>query len=307
VTGSSSTRPRTSSLPTTARSLDDGGQADAYYGNFILFVYPSVEDARAAVRRRGRWSSYGAGFYASQALDNVVVQSTFERRRTDAAWGRLIRALRAAQDPAAPELPVQEQLCADRGVELDSGPTGTCKRGPQQVAIRARGMGLSLPGIAIEDVSVRRGPRFAAGPLVDEAKGVFVELSFEVRNTGDVAIDTRPSFELVVDGRRFEEHNAVYGLRDRYPLRPGESDRDVTLFDVPRALAGEALQRAALEVPGDPAESFSVADGHVVGHLRLAGPVGRLHAPPEPAPAPLPEPPPLPEPDPELDPGLEPA
>jgi hypothetical protein len=114
----------------------------------------------------------------------------------------------------------------------------------------------------------------------------------------------------VVGGRRFEEHTAVFGRRDRYPLRPGESDTDLTLFDVPRELAGERLQRAALQVPGDPARSFSVADGHVVGHLRLGGPVGPLRVGPEPElppPPPLPEPPPPPPPEPPLDPDLEPA
>jgi hypothetical protein len=94
-------------------------------------------------------------------LDNLLVQSVFERRRTDAAWGRLLRALRAARNPAAPALPAREQLCARRGLRLESGPPGTCKRGPQLVAIRTREMGLRLPGIAIDGVRVRRGPRFA--------------------------------------------------------------------------------------------------------------------------------------------------
>jgi hypothetical protein len=81
----------------------------------------------------------------------------------------------------------------------------------------------------------------------------------------------------------------------------------VTLFDVPEELAGEALQRAALQVPGDPARSFAVSDGLVVGHLRLAGPVDRLRVRPEPEPEPLPPPEPPPEPEPPLDPQIEPA
>jgi hypothetical protein len=45
-----------------ARTLDEGAQADAYYGNFLLFVYPTAKAARDAARRQGgRWSSYGAG------------------------------------------------------------------------------------------------------------------------------------------------------------------------------------------------------------------------------------------------------
>jgi hypothetical protein len=293
------------------RTLDEHGQAQAYYGGFLLFVYPTAEAARDAAGRRGRWSPSGAGFYGRTALGNVLVQSNFDRRRTDAAWERLLRALRAARAPerGAAALPARERLCSRRGIRLESGPAGTCKRGPQLFAIRNRGTGLRMPGIEIEDVRVRRGPRFGDDDgFVDRAKGVFVELRFRVRNTGRAAIETRPTYELVVGGRRFEENIAVYGLRDRYPLRPGEEDGDVTLFDVPRELAGGALQRAALQVPGDPAESYAVNDGLVVGHLRLAGPVGRLRVPPErePEPPPLPEPPAPPEPPPG-NPGLTPA
>jgi hypothetical protein len=286
------------------RTLDEGIQADAYFGNFLLFVYPTPSAARQAFRREGRWTDYGSGFYGRAVLGNVVVESTFKRRRADPARGRLLRALRASRAPDD-SLPPRERLCSRRGIRLDSGPTGTCKRGPQLFAIRDREVGLRLPGIAIEGVRVKTGPRFQAGVLVDRAKGVFVELSFRVRNAGRGAIKTRPSYELVLGGRRFEEHDAVFGLRDRYPLRPGDSDRDVTLFDVPSELAEEALQEAALQVPGDPASSFAVSDGLWVGHLRLAGPVGRLRARPDPEPEPLPLPPPEPEPLP--DPGLTPA
>ena len=291
------------------RTLDEHTQADAYYGNFLLFVYPTAAAARDAARVDGPgrlgWSSYGSGWYGRLALGDVLVQSTFERRRTDASWERLLRALRAARG-AGGELPAAERLCERRGIRLASGPAGTCKRGPQLFAIREREQGLRLPGIAIEDVRVRRGPRFGAGGLVDRAKGVFVELRFSVRNAGRATIETRPSYELLLGGRRFEEHSAVFGLRDRYPLRAGESDDEVTLFDVPEELAEEELQGAALQVPGDPAESFAVADGLFVGHLRLAGPVGRLRVRPEPSiePPPLPEPPPEPDPD---SPGLTPA
>jgi hypothetical protein len=284
------------------RTPDEHGQAEAYYGNFLLFAYPTAAAARGAVRRQGPWSSYGSGWYRRTTLHDVVVQSVFERRGTDPAWGRLLRALRAARAPGAVELPRDERLCARLGIRLDAGPTGTCKRGPQRFTIREREMGLRLPGIAIEDVRMRRGPRFGTrGGLVDGARGEFVELRFRVRNTGRAAIETRPGYELVVAGRRFEEHSAVYGLRDRYPLRPGDEDTDVTLFDVPRGLD---LERAALQLPGGPAASLAVSDGLVVGHLRLAGPVGRLRLRPgrEPAPRPMPEPEPPPEPQP--DPGL---
>jgi hypothetical protein len=50
-----------------------------------------------------------------------------------------------------------------------------------------------------------------------------------------------------------------------------------------------------------------VSDGLVVGHLRLAGPVGRLRVRPEPEPLPPAEPEPPPEPEPPLDPPVEPA
>jgi hypothetical protein len=289
------------------RTLDAGAQAEAYYGNFLLFVYPSAAAARAAARRDGRWSSYGAGYYGQVAVGNLVVQTTSERRRTDAAWGRLLRAVRAARAaPGTSALPAAERLCTRRGIRLDTGPTGTCKRGPQLFSIRDRAHALRLPGIAIEDLRVSRGPRYGTrGRLVDRAKGVFVELRFRVRNTGRAAIETRPGYELVVGGRRLEEHTAVYGLRDRYPLGPGEEDHDVTLFDVPTELAGRALQRAGLRVPGHPASSLGPSDGLVVGHLRLAGPVGRLRVRPEPEPEPLPPlpPPPQPEPPPEPGPG----
>jgi hypothetical protein len=288
------------------RTLDEGRQADAYYGNFLLFVYPSAAAARAAARRDGRWSSYGSGYYGQVAVGNVVVQTTSERRRTDAAWARLLRAVRAARGtaPSAAALPAAERLCTRRGIRLDSGPTGTCKRGPQLFSIQHRARALRLPGIAIEDVRVSRGPRFGTrGRLVDRAKGVFVELRFRVRNTGRAAIETRPGYELVVGGRRFEEHTAIYGLRDRYPLRPGEEDGDVTLFDVPAELAGRALQRAGLQVPGNPASSFGVSEGLRVGHLRLTGPVARLRVRPEPEPEPLPPLPPPTEPEPPPEPG----
>lgn len=291
------------------RTLDEGRQAEAYYGNFLLFVYPSAAAARAAASRDGRWSSYGSGYYGQVALGTVVVQTTSERRRTDAAWRRLLRAVRAARGaaPGPAALPAAERLCARRGIRLDSGPTGTCKRGPQLFSIQHRARALRLPGIAIEDVRVSRGPRFGTrGRLVDRAKGVFVELRFRVQNTGRAAIETRPGYELAVGGRRFEEHTAVYGLRDRYPLRPGEEERDVTLFDVPTELAGRALQRAGLQVPGNPASSFGVSEGLRVGHLRLAGPVARLRVRPEREPEPLlPPPPPEPEPPPEPGPGRE--
>ena len=127
-----------------------------------------------------------------------------------------------------------------------------------------------------------------------------MEVTFRVRNSGRKPIELRPSWELLVGGRRFEEATAVFGLRDRYPLKPGEEENEVCLFDVPVELAGAAaLKRAALEVPGDPAEDFVVSDGLMVGHLRLAGPVGRLRVQPEREPAPLPPPPPPTPPEPE--------
>jgi hypothetical protein len=285
------------------RTLDQHSQADAYYGNFLLYVYPDPGDAREVVREDGRWSSFGAGFYGRAALGNVVVQSVFERRRTDAGWKRLLRALRAARAPerAAEILPASERLCSRRGIRLDSGPAGTCKRGPQQFAIRDRPAGLRLRGLSIEDVGVRTGPLFGGRDgFPESAKGAFVEVRFRIRNTGGRPIELRPGYELLLGGRRFEEDTAVYGLRERYPLRPGEEDTEVCLFDVPRELAEpQALREAALEVPGDPAEDFAVADGLVVGHLRLAGPVGRLRVQPEREPPPLrPPPPPPPEPEP---------
>jgi hypothetical protein len=288
------------------RTLDEHGQADAYYGNFLLYVYPDRGEARDVVRREGRWSSFGAGFYGRTALGNVVVQSVFDGRRTDDGWERLLRALRAARSGRAAVLPASERLCSRRGIRLDAGPTGICKRGPQQFAIRDRGMGLRLPGLSIEDVGVRTGPQFGGRDgFPDRAKGVFVEVTFRMRNTGRKPIELRPSYELLLGGRRFEEATAVFGLRDRYPLKPGEEDGEVCLFDVPSELAGRgALQRAALEVPGDPAEDFAVADGLVVGHLRLAGPVGQLRLQPEREPPPLPPPPPEPEPEPPPEPGV---
>ena len=283
------------------RTLDEHGQADAYYGNFLLYVYPSSDEARDVIDRQGRWSSFGAGFYGRTALGNVVVQSVFDRRRTDPGWERLLRALRAARAPAAGAagLPASERLCERRGIRLDSGPTGICKRGPQLFVIRDRKDGLRLPGFTIEDVRVRSGPRFGGRDgFPDRAKGVFVEVRFRMRNTGGKAIELRPTYELLVGGRRFEEASAVFGQRDRYPLKPGEADSEVTVFDVPRELGGAALERAALQVPGDPADTFATSDGLVVGHLRLAGPVGRLRVQPEREPPPL-RPPPEPEPEPE--------
>jgi hypothetical protein len=282
------------------RTLDEHGQADAYYGNFLLYVYPNAREAREVVESDGRWSSYGAGYYGRTALGNIVVQSVFEKRRTDAGWQRLLRALRAARTGPGRDtgLPASERLCSRRGIELDSGPTGTCKRGPQLWAIRDRRMGLRLPGLSIEEVRVRSGPRFGGRDgFPEEAKGVFVELRFRMRNTGRRPIDLRPGYELLLGGRRFEEATAVYGLRDRYPLKPGEEDSEVCLFDVPRGLA-EDLREAAFRVPGDPTESFDVADALMVGHLRLAGPVGRLRVQPEREPPALPPPPPEPEPEP---------
>jgi hypothetical protein len=153
-------------------------------------------------------------------------------------------------------------------------------------------------------VGVRSGPRFGGRDgFPERAEGVFVEIRFRMRNTGRKAIDLRPSYELVLGGRRLEEATAVFGLRDRYPLRPGEEDTEVSLFDVPRDLEG-ALQEAALRVPGDPADNFAVADALVVGHLRLAGPVGQLRLQPEREPPPLPPPPPEPEPEPPPEPGV---
>jgi hypothetical protein len=294
------------------RTFVDHGQADAYYGNFLLSVYPTPAEARDAVRRQGRWSSFGAGWYGRTTLGNVVVQVVFERRRTHAGWERLLRVLRAARDPArAGELlPAGERLCSRRGIQLDAGRVGTCKRGPQQFVIRRRAMGLRLPGFSIEDVRVLSGRGFGGRDGFPElARGVFVQVRFRMRNTGRGPIDLRPTYELLLGGRRFEEATAVYGLRDRYPLRPGEEDSEVTVFDVPRELAGgNGLQGAALEVPGDPAENFAVTDGMVVGHLRLAGPVGRLRVQPEREPPPLPiPPPPDPEPGPEPGPAPEPG
>jgi hypothetical protein len=285
------------------QSLDEHGQADAYYGNFLLYVYPTAREARDVVRTEGRWTDYGGGFYGRIALGNVVVQSVFERRRTDGGWERLLRALRAARAPArAPDLlPPSERLCSRRGIPLGTGPSGTCKRGPQLWAIRERRAGLRLPGFSIEHVQVRSGPRFGGRDgFPERAKGVFVEVRFRMTNTGRKAIDLRPSYELIAGGRRFEEATAVYGLRDRYPLRPGEEDTEVTVFDVPRELAA-GLQAAALRVPGDPADTYAIADALVVGHLRLAGPVGRLRVQPEREPPPLPPPPPEP---PEPEPGV---
>jgi hypothetical protein len=298
------------------RTLDEHGQAEAYYGNFLLSVYPTPGEARDALRSEGRWSSYGAGFYGRTRLGDVVVQSVFQRRRTDGGWERLLRALRAARDPAraAALLPAGERLCSRRGIRLESGPVGTCKRGPQLFVIRQRGMGLRLPGFSMEDVLVRSGRGFGGRDgFPERARGVFVEVRFGMRNTGRKPIELRPTYELLLGGRRFEEATAVFGLRDRYPLKPGEVDSEVTLFDVPRELAArDELQRAALQVPGDPAENFAVTDGMVVGHLRLAGPVGRLRVQPEREPPPLPPaPPPPPEPEPEPlpppDPGVPPA
>jgi hypothetical protein len=283
------------------RTLDEHSQADAYYGNFLLYVYPDPGEARDVVRQDGRWSSFGAGWYGRTTLGNVVVQSVFDHRRTDDGWERLLRALGAARSRGEASLPARERLCSRRGIRLDSGPTGTCKRGPQQFAIRDRGMGLRLPGLAIEDVRVRTGPRFGGRDgFPDRAVGEFVEVTFRMRNVGRKPIELRPTYELLVGGRRFEEATAVFGLRDRYPLKPGEEDGEVCLFDVPPELAERgALQRAALEVPGDPAEDFAVTDGLVVGHMRLAGPVGRLRVQPEREPPLLPPPPPPPEPEPE--------
>jgi hypothetical protein len=283
------------------RGYVEHGQADAYYGNFLLFVYPTPAGARDVVEREGRWTSFGAGFYGRTTLGNVVVQAVFERRRTDAAWERLLRVLRAARaaEPAAALLPARERLCSRLGIRFASGPTGTCKQGPQLWAIRDRRMGLRLPGFSVEDVRVRSGPRFGGRDgFPERAKGVFVELRFRMRNTGRKPIELRPTYELLVGGRRFEEATAVYGLRDRYPLRPGEEDDEVCLFDVPRELAAD-LEEAAFRVPGDPADNFGVADALVVGHLRLAGPVGRLRVQPEREPPPLPPPPPPPPPPPE--------
>jgi hypothetical protein len=289
------------------RNFAEHSQADAYYGNFLLSVYPTPAEARDAVRREGRWSSYGSGWYGRTTLGNVVVQVVFERRRTHAGWERLLRALRAARDPAAAAalLPA-ERLCSRVRIRLDSGPVGTCKRGPQQLVIRRRGMGLRLPGFSIEHVRVLSGRGFGGrNGFPERAKGVFVQVRFRMRNTGSRPIELRPTYELLLGGRRFEEATAVYGLRDRYPLKPGEEDSEVTVFDVPPELAGRGeLQRAALEVPGDPAQNFAVTDGMVVGHLRLAGPVGRLRVQPERPPAPLPPPPPEPEPEPPPEPGV---
>jgi hypothetical protein len=290
------------------RTLDEHGQADAYYGNFLLYVYPTRAEARDAVRGDGRWSSYGSGWYGRTALGNVVVQSVFERRRTDAGWERLLRVLRAARAPAGPAaaLPASERLCSRRGIRLESGRTGTCKRGPQLFAIRDRGMGLRLPGFTIDRVRVRSGPRFGGRDgFPDRAKGEFVEVRFRMRNTGAKPIELRPNYELVLAGRRFEEASAVFGLRDRYPLKPGEEDSEVSVFDVPRELGGAALQRAALQVPGNPADTFALSDALVVGHLRLAGPIGRLRVQPEREPPPLPPAPSPPPPEPE--PGIPPV
>ncbi len=197
-----------------------------------------------------------------------------ESRRTNAQWGRLARAVRAAYLGRPDLLPAAERPCPRDPLTVSAGACSV--RGlPVTVVdgdepLDAAAFSAEVRGVETRD---RIRPRYLPA---ERARGTFVVVTYRLRTKTLIRSITT---QLRVGRRVFDEAPAsVFLPRSRlFPIPPDATYRARAAFDVPRSVATRLERRGAFVLPveidelGDP--SSELAQGWI--RLRGAGERGQ--------------------------------